>query len=237
MELEAEEIERYGKDYTRFKGKRYMLKVGHGGTLDSFAEGVMVVGLGRSCKLLSRYTEHTDKEYRVVCKLGETTDTLDPEGVVLERAPWEHVRREDLEQALERFCGRVNQVAPAFSARKIHGKRYSDLAIKARDTANPLLQPEAKPVTIHSLKLLDFDPPKYTISVVCSSGTYMRSLARDIAEAVGSVGFALEVIRTRQGEFSEGNCLQEQDWTVEKIRDYIREHQTYKLNPHSVQSS
>lgn len=236
LDLDTAEVERYSRDYSRVKD-RYQLKVGHGGTLDSFAEGVMVVGMGESCKMLPKYLLHVDKDYRVVCKLGVITDTLTPEGTVIDEAPWDHVSREDLEQALEAFRGKISQVAPAFSAKKFQGKRYSDLAAKARleGYAPPL--PEATSVTIHSLKLLAFEPPSFTISVSCSSGTYMRSLARDIAAALGSVGYATAVVRTKQGEFTQENSLMEEDWTVEKMRDYIRQNETYRIVHKSLMES
>lgn len=228
LDLHPEEVERYGKDYSSVK-QRYQLKVGHGGTLDSFAEGVMVIGLGESCKRLPKYLKHTDKDYTVVCRLGEMTDTLTPEGKVIEQAPWDHVKREDLEGSMGEFRGTINQVAPVFSARRFKGRRYSDLAVKARGTGSPPPQPKPKSVTIHSLQLLSFEPPNFTISVSCSSGTYMRSLSRDIAVTVGSVGYATAVIRTRQGEFSKENSLMEENWTIEKMRDYIRQNRTYSL--------
>ena len=217
----SDEIERYGGDYSGRRGK-YMLKVGHGGTLDSFAEGVMVVGVGEACKQLTKYLVGSNKDYTVVCELGKTTDTLDPTGVVLREAPWDHITREQLESALGRFRGPISQVPPVFSANRINGRRFSDIAHKARKTGSPMpVLPQAKPVTIYSLELLDFEPPSFTLSVSCSSGTYMRSLARDVAEAVGSVGYATAVVRTRQGGFTQDSALFQQDWTLEKIRDAL----------------
>lgn len=211
------EIEHNRLDFTETRGK-YMIKVGHGGTLDSFAQGVMVIGLGRECKMLTKYLEDAVKEYKIICELGKETDTLDPLGEIEKEAPWEHVSREDLEQALGDFRGQISQVPPFFSAKKIAGKRWSDIAHKARQTGSPLqVSPEAVSVTIHSLELVEFDPPKFSLFVSCSSGTYMRSLARDIAKKVGSVGHATSVLRTRQGDCIEDDALRIEDWTVEGI--------------------
>lgn len=210
-------------DFTISKQKCWV-KVGHGGTLDKFSEGVLVIGVGRDCKRLTDFLLGTDKEYCLTCELGRMTDTLDPEGVVVREEPWQHIKLNDLEHVLNDFRGTISQVPPAFSAKKIEGKRYSDLAFKSRVTgaSDSALTPKAKEVTIKSIELLDFNPPYFSLSVCCSSGTYMRSLARDIGMKLGSVCYVTTLERTRQGEFSRANALLEQDWTVERIYQAIQ---------------
>lgn len=201
---------------------RPWLKVGHGGTLDKFAEGVLVIGVGQDCKKLGVYTTNTTKGYEVTCELGKVTDTLDVNGKVVEEALWDHVGREDIEKALEAFRGEITQNPPLFSALRFQGKRFSDLALKAREanTAMPAA-PKPRKVTIHSLEMLRFDPPYFTIAVTCSSGTYMRSLVRDIAAKVGTVGYSVSLARKQQGKFTEEMALRESDWTVERISEAI----------------
>ena len=198
------------------------LKVGHGGTLDKFSEGVLVIGVGRDCKKLGLYTTASTKGYEVTCELGRLTDTLDVNGVVVEVAPWDHVGRGDLEKALDAFRGDITQTPPLFSALKFQGVRFSDLAMKAREenVAMPAA-PKPRTVTIHSLELLRFDPPHFTVAATCSSGTYMRSLARDISAAVGSVGHAVSLTRKQQGQFTGDMALRESNWTVEGISHAI----------------
>lgn len=204
------------------KAGRPWLKVGHGGTLDKFAEGLLVIGVGQDCKKLGLYTSHTTKGYEVTSELGKVTDTLDINGMVVEEAPWDHVGREDIEKALETFRGDITQNPPLFSALKVQGRRFSDLALEARE-ANTVMSMAPKPrtVTIHSIELLRFEPPNFTIAVTCSSGTYMRSLVRDIAAAVGSVGYSVSLVRRQQGQFTEEMALRESDWTVERISQAI----------------
>lgn len=206
----------------RVYGKGSSLKVGHGGTLDKFSEGVLVIGVGKDCKKLGLYTTASAKQYEVTCELGRLTDTLDVNGVVVEDAPWDHIGRGDLEKALEAFRGNITQTPPLFSALKFQGVRFSDLALRAREgnTIMPAM-PNPRKVTIHSLELLRFDPPHFTVAVTCSSGTYMRSLVRDISASVGSVGHAVSLARKQQGQFTEHMALKEPDWTVEKISHAI----------------
>jgi tRNA pseudouridine55 synthase len=212
-----------GQDvHSRVLASDTRLKVGHGGTLDNLAEGVLVIGVGRDCKRLGYYTTSTTKQYEVTCRLGLMTDTLDAAGVVTEEATWDHIRLEDVEGALGRFRGVITQTPPLFSALKYKGERLSDLAIKAREECIAMpVAPKPRTVTIHSIELLRFEPPQFTIAVTCSSGTYMRSLVRDISTAVGSVGHALSVIRRQQGMFTEEMALRKQDWSVERISQAI----------------
>jgi tRNA pseudouridine55 synthase len=153
-------------------------KVGHTGTLDKFASGLLLVLVGRGVKLIPLFNNCT-KEYTAAILFGEETDTLDPEGAVI--AKGEVPSRLALEAALENFRGEILQSPPTYSAKHINGRRSYELAREGKE-------PEMKkqPVTVHELSLLSWTPPIGRIRVRVSSGTYIRSLARDIALAVGS---------------------------------------------------
>ncbi len=204
------------EDFSKARKNRYWLKVGHGGTLDRAAEGVLVIGVGRACGKLTDFLVDTDKAYEVVCELGRMTDTLDRDGKVIQEAPWQHIKQEDTEEVLRcKFRGKITQIPPAYSSIKFKGSRLSDIVRKTGSIQS--VAPEPRNVTINSIELLTFDPPQYSIFVSCSSGTYMRSLARDIAEQLGSVGHARSVVRHQQGGFTDDTALKEEDWTVESI--------------------
>lgn len=218
----GETLRRNRGDFTSNRGKRW-IKVGHGGTLDVFSEGVLVIGVGRDCRRLQGYLTDTDKQYRVRGELGKMTDTLDPLGVVVQEASWDHIRQEKLKQTLNEFLGEISQIPPSFSAKKFKGRRLSDIAIEARDKeAAVSVSPKAIKVTLRSIELLNFDPPWFTLSVVCSSGTYMRSLVRDIGMRLGSVAHVTALERLKQGQFTKENALRQEDWNVENIRSLIR---------------
>ena len=212
-----------GADFGR-RGERFWLKVGHGGTLDKFADGILVIGVGQDCSRLKTYQLDTDKEYEVCCEFGRMTDTLDPTGMVVKEAPWQHIQYQDLEKVLGQFRGAISQTPPIYSAKKIRGERFSDLARRqslAAPTMSSLAHPKPISVTIKSLEILSFDPPFASLSVHCSSGTYMRSLARDIGMVLGSVAHAKSIRRIRQGSFCKESSLKEEEWNVENIRNAI----------------
>jgi tRNA pseudouridine55 synthase len=168
-------------------------KVGHTGTLDKFASGLLVVLTGRALKL-SRWFTVCDKQYLAKIYFGKETDTLDPEGNITAEA--QIPERENVEKILERFRGPIMQAPPAFSAIHINGKRASDLARSG-------LAPEMKkrPVAIYRLELLSWQPPFAEVFVHCSSGAYIRSLARDIALEAGSRAHLSELVRTKVAGF------------------------------------
>ncbi|MDR1588548.1 MAG: tRNA pseudouridine(55) synthase TruB [Treponema sp.] len=163
-------------------------KVGHTGTLDKFAGGLLLVLCGRALKL-SPWFFHCDKEYEGVVQFGEETDTLDPEGSIVAKAGIPS--REAVERALPLFRGEIQQAPPAYSAIHIDGKRASALA-----RAGKAPEMKKRPVRIYRLELLSWAPPNARIGVHCSSGTYIRSLARDIALAAGSRGRLAALLRT-----------------------------------------
>ena len=168
-------------------------KVGHTGTLDKFAEGLLLILTGRALKL-SRWFTHCDKQYKGVICFGAETETLDPEGAVIAQAPLPS--RESVEGMLSQFRGNIEQAPPAYSAIHIDGKRASALA-----RSGAAVEMQKRPVTIYRLELVSWDPPFAKIDVHCSGGTYIRSLARDIALAAGSRGHLVSLLRTKVGGF------------------------------------
>jgi tRNA pseudouridine55 synthase len=170
-------------------------KVGHGGTLDPLASGVLPIALGEATKLAGRMLDAT-KTYDFTIRFGEETDTLDLEGKVIAISDVRPGRAE-VEAVLPRFTGSIRQVPPAFSALKVDGKRAYDLARAGED-----VELEPRNVTIHQLDLIDYSANEATLSATVSKGTYIRSLARDIAQALGTVGHVTMLRRTKAGPFT-----------------------------------
>lgn len=184
------------------------LKVGHAGTLDPLATGVMVVCTGKATKRIDELQAHV-KEYVATLQFGATTPSYDLEKPIDQTFPTEHINETLVRETLNRFLGRIEQVPPAFSACKIDGKRAYDLARKGREVE---LKP--KVLIIDEIELLDFDQEKMqaTICVVCSKGTYIRALARDIGEALGSGAHLIALRRTRVGDVRVEDCMQVEDF-------------------------
>jgi tRNA pseudouridine55 synthase len=174
-------------------------RVGHTGTLDKFAEGLLPVLVGRAAKL-SPWFFHCDKEYRGRIRFGLETDTLDPGGQTVAEGPLPS--REALEAVLPQFRGEILQAPPAYSAIHLGGRRASELA---RSGEAPEMKP--RPVQIYRLELTAWDPPCADITVHCSSGTYIRSLARDLALAAASRAHLAALTRTRFAGFDLSRAL------------------------------
>ncbi len=237
------------------------LKVGHAGTLDPLATGVMIVCTGRATKRIDELQAHT-KEYVATLRLGATTPSFDLEHPIDAYYPTGHITRELIETTLQQFLGRIEQIPPAYSAVKVDGKRAYDLARREKDV-------ELKPkiLVIDEIELLDYRPtpegspitlpakeeslprtgmrrkafltspavpddsvdyPSITLRIVCSKGTYIRALARDIGQALGSGAHLTALRRTRIGNVHIDDCLsmldfpqwlESQDVEVEKLRD------------------
>ena len=188
-------------------------RVGHGGTLDPFAEGVLVIGVGReSTKKLGVILKGTDKEYLATIELGRTSTTGDSEGE-LRRAVEEEVvlqiKRETIEKALLKFRGEIPQPPPIYSALKVQGQPAYRLA---RAGKNFVLR--KRKVRIKELEILEFVPPRLKLKVVVSSGTYIRTLAEDIGRALGVGAYLKELLRTRVGQFKV-----EESKTLEELED------------------
>jgi len=174
-------------------------KVCHTGTLDSFAQGLLVVLTGRAVKLSSIFTGY-DKQYQALLRFGEETDTLDPQGKPVASAPIP--RKEDMEAAFPAFTGTILQAPPLYSAIHVNGKRAHTLA-----RAGIAIEMKKRPVTIYSISLTAWDPPYAELEIHCSSGTYIRSLARDLALAIGSRAHLHALKRTMVGNFSLQDAL------------------------------
>jgi len=170
-------------------------KVGHGGTLDPLASGVLPIALGEATKLAGRMLDAT-KQYDFTVRFGEETDTLDLEGDVMATSAIRPTLKE-IAAALPRFTGEIGQIPPAYSALKIEGK-----PAYARARAGEKLDIKPRRVTVHELKLLSASGDEVTLSATVSKGTYIRSLARDIAHALNTVGHVTMLRRTRAGPFS-----------------------------------
>lgn len=188
------------------------LKVGHAGTLDPLATGVMVICTGRSTKLIDTLQAGV-KEYIATIKLGATTPSFDLETEIDATYPTSHITRELIEETLPRFRGIISQIPPAFSACKVDGKRAYKIARQGKD---PDLKP--KTLVIDEIEMLQFENMELTIRVVCSKGTYIRALARDIGAALHSGGHLTSLRRTRVGSATIDRCISV-DSAIKLIRD------------------
>ena len=174
--------------------------MGHAGTLDPLATGVMVIVTGRATKRIEELQAHV-KEYEATIRLGATTPSFDLETEIDTEYPWEHIDRTAVEEALKKFTGRIQQAPPAFSACKVDGKRAYKMARKGKE-----VEIKPKELVIDEIELLSFDLPEIRIRVVCSKGTYIRALARDIGEALGSGAHLTALRRTRVGDIRVEQC-------------------------------
>ena len=192
------------------------LKVGHAGTLDPLATGVMILCTGRATRRIEELQAGV-KEYVATIALGATTPSYDLETEIDATYPTEHITRELVEETLQKFHGRIEQIPPAFSAVKVDGKRAYELARKGREV-------ELKPkiLVIDEIELLEYSQSSITIRVVCSKGTYIRALARDIGATLGSGGHLTALRRTKVGDVAIENCLSIQQ-AAELIKNVVIE--------------
>lgn len=227
------------------------LKVGHAGTLDPLATGVLLVCTGKATKRIDELQAHT-KEYVATIKLGATTPSFDMETAEDATYPTEHITREMVEETLKKFVGSIEQVPPVFSACKVDGKRAFKLARQGEE-----VELKAKTLVIDEIELMSFGMVKndaaheaeerssadgrdqrinyqsenlgdehlsMTIRVVCSKGTYIRALARDIGQALGSGAYLTDLIRTRIGEYSLKDCID-----IEELDEWL-DRQSFENN-------
>ena len=171
-------------------------RIGHTGTLDPLATGVLVLCVGKATRI-ARYLVSGEKEYRAVMRLGVTTDTLDAAGNILETRLYSPLDRSDIERAMRRLTGVIMQRPPAYSAVKVSGVPSYKLARQGRAAA---LDP--RPVTIHSIEMTAYADPLVSFTVRCSKGVYVRTLCADIGEALGMGAHLAALVRTRSGRFS-----------------------------------
>ena len=206
----------------RLKVKK--IKVGHAGTLDPKATGVLIVCTGKATKRIDEFQYQT-KEYVATFQLGATTPSFDLEKEIDCTYPTEHITRELVEQTLATFVGTIRQVPPVFSACKVGGKRAYELARRGEDVAL-----KAKTLVIDELELLEYALPVIKIRVVCSKGTYIRALARDIGTALRSGAHLIALQRTRIGEVTLDRCIRPEE--MEAFLDRV-----LAESSHSVESS
>ncbi len=176
------------------------LKVGHAGTLDPLATGVMILCTGKATKLIESFQYQT-KEYVATLQLGATTPSFDLETEVDATYEVAHITRELIDEVLPTFVGSIQQVPPAFSACKVDGQRAYELARKGE-----AVELKAKELVIDEIEVLDYQDTALKVRVVCSKGTYIRALARDIGEALGSGAHLIALERTRIGEVTLAQC-------------------------------
>ncbi len=197
--------------YTSFsivKSVKYITsekKVGHGGTLDPFAEGVLIIGTGKDTKKLSEITQE-DKSYEASLSLGVTTSTLDPEGVVVKRKCIPNIEIKKINKILNSFKGKSIQIPPMYSAKKINGVRLYKLARK-----NIEIPREPINIFINTISLIKYKNKKIVFNVKCSKGTYVRVLGKDIAEKLGTVGYLNKLVRISVGKFSIEDSIKIED--------------------------
>lgn len=190
------------------------LKVGHAGTLDPLATGVVIVCTGKQTKRIDELMNHT-KEYEAVLQLGATTPSFDLEHPIDATYPTEHITRELIQQVLPTFLGEQWQVPPIYSAVKINGKRAYEYARKGQQDD---VEIKPKLLVIDEIELLNFEAEKMqlTLRVVCSKGTYIRALARDIGERLHSGAHLIALRRTRVGDYTIDRCI-----TIEQLQQMI----------------
>ena len=206
--------------YLLTKKMRYKVKVGHAGTLDPLATGVLILCTGKKTKEIETLQAHT-KEYVATLQLGASTASHDMEHPVDEMFPTEQITRERIEQVLTSFVGDVQQVPPVYSAVCVNGKRAYQLSRKGKD-----FEIKAKTVHIEEIELLHFDEEMMQMSlrVVCGKGTYIRSLARDIGEALDSAAYLTSLCRTRVGDISLQQCI-----TLEQFPKWLEQQDLEEL--------
>lgn len=189
----------------RLKTKK--IKVGHAGTLDPLATGVLLVCTGKATKRIEELQSHT-KEYIATLKLGATTPSFDKETEEDAVYPTEHITRELLDETLKKFVGSIEQVPPTYSAVKVNGKRAYEFARTGRD-----VELKAKTLVIDEIEVMSCNlPGEVVIRVVCSKGTYIRALARDIGQALGSGAYLTDLMRTRIGDYRLADCMDIKDF-------------------------
>ena len=185
-------------------------KVGHAGTLDPLATGVLIICTGRSTRDIERLQNGT-KEYIATVRLGATTPSFDLETEIDAEYPYEHITEDMVKGVLPRFTGHIMQVPPVYSAVKVEGKRAYKYARKGKE-----VELKAKPLVIEELELLPSELPELRLRIVCSKGTYIRALTRDIGAALQSGAHLTALCRTRVGDMRLENCLTV-DQAVEQI--------------------
>jgi tRNA pseudouridine55 synthase len=199
----------------RLAGQR---QVGHAGTLDPLATGLLLVVLGSATRL-SRYLMESRKAYCAEVVFGTRTNTDDAEGIIVASGDcdWSRLRREKIEAAIPRFVGEIMQTPPAYAAVKQDGQRLYALARKGVD-----VRVEARPVTVHEIRILGWEPPRLRLFVECGSGTYIRSLARDLGDVLGTRGYLHALRRVSSGAFRVAEAATLEVMEEHGVEPYLR---------------
>lgn len=193
-------------------------KIGHGGTLDPFATGLLIILLGKGTKLMNQI-HSLKKEYMVKAEFGYATDTQDVTGEKIEVCEnLVEVSKDKIESVIKgKFLGEIYQTPPMFSAKKIKGRKAYDLAREGKE-----VNIEPKKITIHFFGLVHYDWPYSTFFVSCSTGTYIRTLVNDLGNEIGTYATAVELQRTKIGDFNLENAIKSEDISLEN-GDYLEE--------------
>ena len=201
----------------KLRGVFHERRVGHGGTLDPMATGVLPIFIGRATRA-AEFAESAEKEYIAGLRLGLVTNTQDTTGEALEARPVS-VTREEVQTALQRFLGQISQIPPMYSAIKINGQKLYELARKGKEVAR-----KPRSITIHELELLEGGGADYVLRVRCSKGTYVRTLCHDLGAALGCGGCMSSLRRTRAGSFTLEQAL-----TMQQVLEFAAEHDPQQL--------
>jgi tRNA pseudouridine55 synthase len=191
-------------------------KIGHAGTLDPFATGLLILGIGREFTKKLSVFQKKNKEYIAILKLGAESDTFDKEGKIVEKKVEKIPERKEIEEVLKSFFGEIEQIPPAFSAKKIKGKKLYELARKGIK-----VEPKPQKVKIYEISILEYNFPYLKIKVKCSSGTYIRSLANDIGKKLGCGAYVEDLMRTKIGEFSIENAVELSKLTPQNWKSFL----------------
>ena len=194
----------------KIKGFVKPSKVGHAGTLDPFAEGVLIICIGEMTKKVESLMDH-EKEYVATIQLGSETDTLDNEGKVIKEEKIPPLTHEEINIILNTFLGESHQTPPMYSALKVNGKRLYKLAREGK-----IVERQPRKIIINEIELLESNKDSLKIRVRCGRGTYIRVLASDIANAMNTVGFLKSLVRTQVGEFKQNNSI-----SIENVAEWL----------------
>jgi len=191
-----------------------MRRVGHAGTLDPLATGVLVLLLGKATKLFTKFVDF-DKAYRATLILGVKTTSADTQGEIINRAPYDHITLQQVEEVFKKFDGDIEQIPPMVSAVKVKGRKLYQLARKGIE-----IERKARPIRIDCLKIEEFSPPKIRFYLECSKGTYVRQLADDVGTLLGCGACVSQIQRTKVGAYLIEDAVNLEDLNESHIRNW-----------------
>ena len=183
------------------KKKLNVKKVGHCGTLDPLASGLMIVLVGKYTKLQEKFMKQ-DKVYLATIKLGIRTDSGDLDGKIISQSDYSHIKKIDIKKALNSFVGKISQIPPMYSALKVNGKKLYELARKGIT-----IERKSREITIYNIDFLDFKKDTFSIRIKCSSGTYIRTLAEDIGKKINTDTVLINLVREEIGNYKLSSAI------------------------------